>query len=207
MVGTIIIAVSYLLRPLQSFLDLRKKTAGYACIEWTTTESLQLQRAAYQGISSGTWTGHFDAIPVTKADELLGDLPRTYDTGPESSCIVEAKLGAEELKSATTPCRPADRTSNGPNAPVEEEIRYCTSGVEQASPTGLRDNTPQAVESCTSEDAGMSSDARVPSLAAISLSGGKIEWPYFNQIRADISSRSEPATERLLASRPSLERL
>ncbi|KAG8164825.1 hypothetical protein KVR01_005100 [Diaporthe batatas] len=78
-VGTVIIAISYLLEPIQDCLYHRKKIAGYSRLEWATTESLQLQRAAYQGIGSGTWTGHFDAIPVTKSDEILGDLAHTYD--------------------------------------------------------------------------------------------------------------------------------
>lgn len=50
----------------------------YRALEWAATETLQLQRAGYQGMGSGTWSGHADAIPRTRPGEVLGNLPLAY---------------------------------------------------------------------------------------------------------------------------------
>ncbi|POS74473.1 hypothetical protein DHEL01_v207137 [Diaporthe helianthi] len=163
-VGTIIIAMSYLLEPIQNLLHRRKKTDDYARLEWATPESLQLQRAAYQGIGSGTWTGHFDAIPVTKPKEYLSDLPRTYENEVTSSCIIQAKLGVEKVKPATMPHPHAAKASNDTNVQVtREQNRNFANGTEQTISTALPDNTRQSAELPRPEDAGM---PRPPPLAA-----------------------------------------
>ncbi|RDA94691.1 hypothetical protein CP533_6797 [Ophiocordyceps camponoti-saundersi (nom. inval.)] len=58
--------------------DMCNNQDPYAFLEWTTNETLQLQRAAYQGIQPGTWKGYTDAVPKTQDDEILPDLTRTY---------------------------------------------------------------------------------------------------------------------------------
>lgn len=52
----------------------------YTFLEWSTNETLQLQRLAYQGLGSGSWSGYADAIPTTQPGEELGNLPLAYAT-------------------------------------------------------------------------------------------------------------------------------
>lgn len=68
------------------------KSGEYKYLEWTSNGTLQLQRLAYQGIKSGTWSGYADDIPMTEAGALLGDLTNSYPevdqakkAGPEST--------------------------------------------------------------------------------------------------------------------------
>ncbi|KAG6359856.1 hypothetical protein INS49_010909 [Diaporthe citri] len=130
-VGTIIVIVSYSLEPVQNFLYRRKKIAEYARLEWATTESLQLQRVAYQGIGSGTWAGHFDAVPMTESDELMGDLPHSYHTGSGSSCTGHAKLSAEKLDPAPISPPSTGETSEESNESAVEDNRHFMSSAEQ----------------------------------------------------------------------------
>lgn len=78
--GMLIIVVSYILEPIYGCLYRRHQYGEYTYLEWTTTETLQLQRAGYQGIGSGTWLGHTGAIPRTTTGEKLGNLPCYYFT-------------------------------------------------------------------------------------------------------------------------------
>lgn len=77
--GLLIIVASFALEPVYACLHRRGKKYGqYEYLEWTATETLQLQRLAYQGIKSGTWSGYTDSVPMTKPCEILGDLPASY---------------------------------------------------------------------------------------------------------------------------------
>lgn len=76
--GTLIIVVSYILEPIYACMYRRNKYGEYTYLEWTTTETLQLQRTSYQGIGSGTWLGHTEAIPRTTTGENLANLPLSY---------------------------------------------------------------------------------------------------------------------------------
>lgn len=128
MVGTIIVVISYLLEPVQNFLYRRKKIAEYARLEWATTDSLQLQRAAFQGIGSGSWIGYLNAVPTTKPDELMGDLPHSYDTGSAPCCTGQGQLIVEQLNPAPIP---STSTSEGPEeSPVSEDHGHCVSSDE-----------------------------------------------------------------------------
>lgn len=76
--GTLIIIVSYILEPIYACIYRRNKYGEYTYLEWTTTETLQLQRTSYQGIGSGTWLGQTEAIPRTATGEKLANLPLSY---------------------------------------------------------------------------------------------------------------------------------
>lgn len=76
--GVLIILVSYILEPIYACLYRRNKYGEYTYLEWTTTETLQLQRTSYQGIGSGTWLGQTEAIPRTTTGEKLANLPLSY---------------------------------------------------------------------------------------------------------------------------------
>lgn len=148
MVGTIIVLTSYSLEPIQNFLYRRKKIGGYARLEWAATESLQLQRAAYQGIGSGTWKGSFDAVPITESDELMGDLPHIYHTGRGSSCACQTKLGAEKLDPAPISPPSTGEASEESNDLAAEHNRHCVSSAEQGSvPILSRHDAEQGTDS------------------------------------------------------------
>lgn len=91
--GTIIVALSYSLDAIQNCRNRRNNARGYQCLEWATNEVLQLQRAAYQGIGTGEWSGFTDDVPITGAGELMGDLPRSHGNNKGSSAEDEEKVG------------------------------------------------------------------------------------------------------------------
>ncbi|PFH60604.1 hypothetical protein XA68_10660 [Ophiocordyceps unilateralis] len=76
--GTIIIVVSYTLEPILHYFRRWRNPNKFTYLEWSDGQTLQLQRAAYQGIGCGTWTGYTDAVPTTKRDEILADLYTAY---------------------------------------------------------------------------------------------------------------------------------
>lgn len=85
--GVLIFVISYVLEPIFACLYHRRKYGEYTYLEWAATETLQLQRASYQGIGSGTWFGHTKTVPMTRRGEMLGNLPMYYSeprSGPAS---------------------------------------------------------------------------------------------------------------------------
>ncbi|RCI08496.1 hypothetical protein L249_8868 [Ophiocordyceps polyrhachis-furcata BCC 54312] len=87
--GLIIITSSYMIEPMYEYCWRRKHYKEYKFLEWSAEETLQLQRAAYQGIGSGTWEGLTHFVPTTDKDMPLADLTALYDDGrdvnPQSS--------------------------------------------------------------------------------------------------------------------------
>lgn len=83
--GTLLILVSYVLEPIFACLYRRWKYRKYTYLEWSATETLQLQRASYQGIGSGTWSGNNSTIPRTQKGEKLGNLPLSYFTSDDDT--------------------------------------------------------------------------------------------------------------------------
>ncbi|KAK0614802.1 hypothetical protein DIS24_g11914 [Lasiodiplodia hormozganensis] len=75
--GFLIILVAATLEPLAGCVQRRwGKTRGqYARLEWTATETLQLQRLAHEELGfGGAWTGAAETVPVTAPGELLAML-------------------------------------------------------------------------------------------------------------------------------------
>ncbi|KAK7717432.1 hypothetical protein SLS64_002924 [Diaporthe eres] len=83
--GVLIIIISYVLEPIFECLYRRRKYREYTFLEWTTSETLQLQRIGFQGVGSGTWTGYTDNIPRTKQDEALTGLALEYPLETDGS--------------------------------------------------------------------------------------------------------------------------
>lgn len=79
--GVLIILVSYLLEPIFECLARRSKFEEFKHLEWTGNETLQLQRMAYQGLGSESWSGYTDAVPKTRPGYFLADLHREYSAG------------------------------------------------------------------------------------------------------------------------------
>lgn len=76
--GVLIIVISYVLEPIFECLYHRRKYREYTFLEWSASETLQLQRIGFQGVGSGTWSGYTDNIPRTKQDETLTGLALEY---------------------------------------------------------------------------------------------------------------------------------
>ncbi|PHH89460.1 hypothetical protein CDD83_6026 [Cordyceps sp. RAO-2017] len=69
--GLFIAALSYAIEPIYEYLWRRSRHQGDKNLGRST---LQLQRAAYQGLRSGAWKGLSNAVPKTEQDVLLTDL-------------------------------------------------------------------------------------------------------------------------------------
>jgi hypothetical protein len=73
--GGIFIVVSYILEPVALLIQRRKKHKGYALLEWTLNETLQLQSLAHESQSEGNWTRSLgimpNKIPITAEGDLL----------------------------------------------------------------------------------------------------------------------------------------
>lgn len=76
--GVLIIVISYILEPIFECLYRRRKYREYTFLEWSASETLQLQRIGFQGIGSGTWSGYTDSIPRTKQGEIIASLALEY---------------------------------------------------------------------------------------------------------------------------------
>lgn len=76
--GVLVIITSYVLEPIFECLYRRRKYREYTFLEWSASETLQLQRIGFQGVGSGTWSGYTDTIPRTKQDEVLASLALEY---------------------------------------------------------------------------------------------------------------------------------
>ncbi|PFH62622.1 hypothetical protein XA68_12696 [Ophiocordyceps unilateralis] len=108
LIGLFIIASSHAVEPILAILARRRRKNGHAAytyLEWTANETLQLQRAAYQGIRSGTWTGFTKEVPKTKKGETL--------------------LHLTSLHTRTNGCgaEPASKATDGPQPPYSEHQR------------------------------------------------------------------------------------
>lgn len=83
-----IIITSFTIEPVIACLYRRNqsrtlKRSGHKYLEWASNATLQLQRLAYQGIGSGTWSGYTDDVPMTESGALLGDLTQSYPEEPK----------------------------------------------------------------------------------------------------------------------------
>ncbi|RDA84535.1 hypothetical protein CP532_3756 [Ophiocordyceps camponoti-leonardi (nom. inval.)] len=79
--GLFIITSSYTIEPIYEYCWRRRHYKEHKFLEWSAEETLQLQRAAYQGIGSGTWKGLTHFVPKTEEDMPLADLTALYDEG------------------------------------------------------------------------------------------------------------------------------
>lgn len=83
--GVLIIIISYVLEPIFECLYRRRKYREYTFLEWSASETLQLQRIGFQGVGAGTWSGYTDNIPRTKQGETLAGLALEYPLEADGS--------------------------------------------------------------------------------------------------------------------------
>ncbi|KAF1983251.1 hypothetical protein K402DRAFT_319465, partial [Aulographum hederae CBS 113979] len=70
--GTTIIVLSYTIESLVQRIQKWKNLDVYGRLEWTTNETLQLQRLAHEELGLGTWSRRAKDFPVTEDGEVLG---------------------------------------------------------------------------------------------------------------------------------------
>ncbi|RDA88405.1 hypothetical protein CP532_5561 [Ophiocordyceps camponoti-leonardi (nom. inval.)] len=99
--GFLIILISFGLEPTLDFLSRRRNPKGYTFLERQSYQLLQLQRAAYQGIRSGTWEGFTGAVPRTKGVEVLADLASWYGDGESRGGEKMNDAGVSPVQSAS----------------------------------------------------------------------------------------------------------
>lgn len=98
--GVLIIISSYVLEPIFECLYRRRKYREYTFLEWSASETLQLQRIGFQGIGSGTWSGYTDNIPRTKEGEALASLALEYPL--KANCSNDSSGTPEKTNGNTT---------------------------------------------------------------------------------------------------------
>ncbi|KAF4539272.1 uncharacterized protein LTHEOB_10436 [Lasiodiplodia theobromae] len=104
--GALIIVVAATLEPLVGCVQRRwgKARGQYARLEWTATETLQLQRLAHEELGfGGAWTGAAETVPVTAPGELLAMLdvrdlehPRLLGKEGAGLCEESEKVGDQQ---------------------------------------------------------------------------------------------------------------
>ncbi len=80
--GGLIVLLSFMLDPILSWCLDRSGRHRYAKLEWSTNETIQLQRMAHEGSGMGTWSRGTNSIPVTKPGDVLAVLDITNPTHP-----------------------------------------------------------------------------------------------------------------------------
>lgn len=115
LVGLIIIATSHAVEPVFAILARRRnRPPAHPYLEWTANETLQLQRAAYEGLGSGTWTGLGSEIPKTERGEKLSDLTARYtrvvDAEGEYKATGTSSNQAQQSSSSSSPDRGQSRS-------------------------------------------------------------------------------------------------
>lgn len=109
--GGLIIVTSYILEPIFECLYRRRKYGEYTYLEWSASETLQLQRIGFQGVGSGTWSGYTDNIPRTKQDEALAGLASAYPLdadGSDGGRRSQEKTSSNTTGTGGTPSRDQD---------------------------------------------------------------------------------------------------
>lgn len=112
-IGALIVAISYLLEYIQAWLYRHRNLKEYAYLEWTTNETLQLQRMAYQGLESGHWSRYTDTIPLTEPGNILANLPRIYPLDKKKEPDVEQGTAEKPTGATITTVQTAPLTQVG----------------------------------------------------------------------------------------------
>lgn len=154
--GLIIISTNFILEPLMTFIQHRKKSRklAYKELEWDLNNILQLQRMVYEGQGSGTLQGASGEIPLTSRGDKFG-IPRWTGTGDAkrnsqgesssesvSSPLIEKKRGDEYLGLWEVPPGDTPLTSHGD----EFEIPHWT-GTSNARRTSQGETSSESASS------------------------------------------------------------
>lgn len=101
-IGGLIIGVSYTLGSLVNWIQTRKNLNLYRRLEWTTNETLQLQRLAHEELGFGTWTRTEGDYPITAPGEQLAILDLSEPTHPRlQSSTVKNEAASDDDRRRT----------------------------------------------------------------------------------------------------------
>lgn len=148
--GMLMIIISYSLEPIFGYFYRRQAYSGYKYLEWTTNQTLQLQRLAYQGLGSGAWSGYSDTIPTTRDAYFLADLPLSYPVEDEKSDGIQTQIPTHPQNgSAIDPSSSAEDSqhtlaSPNPDAQTQSADRTASDTEENVSPVAARPVSPSA---------------------------------------------------------------
>lgn len=157
-VGALIIATSLLLEHIQAWLYRRRNLKGYAYLEWTVNETLQLQRMAYQGLASGHWSRYTDRIPLAEPSDTLANLAGSYPFDVKEEADAERGLTVNKGTGTTvTIVQAAPLTQTETNGSSETPCDD-NSHVEQAA-TGRRQSMEVVPAGHSPRDEGVHSPA------------------------------------------------
>jgi hypothetical protein len=95
-VGALIIITSLVLPIAVEHFQRRRNR--YSSLEWTTNDTLQLQRLAHEAVGAGTWKGTIDDYPTTADREMLAVLDVTDPTHPR---LEAAELEVTKIQTVT----------------------------------------------------------------------------------------------------------
>lgn len=96
-IGGLLISVSFTLEFAVDWIRRRKNHGIYKRLEWTTNDTLQLQRLAHEELGFGTWTRTAGDHPVTMPGEQLATLDISDPDHPRLASP-ETKSGASSRK-------------------------------------------------------------------------------------------------------------
>ncbi|RDA88415.1 hypothetical protein CP532_5591 [Ophiocordyceps camponoti-leonardi (nom. inval.)] len=125
--GVIIIIVSYALEPVLYYTRRWRNPKQFTFLEWQTSQTLQLQGAAYQGIGSGGWMDCTEAIPTTEGDQVLADLSTFYT----SACDGDKRVGKEDQGNNVNSLAQLDPAGRSDGSSQHQESRLQQSLLEE----------------------------------------------------------------------------
>ncbi|KAK8128950.1 hypothetical protein PG984_010058 [Apiospora sp. TS-2023a] len=100
--GSLIIALSFVVTPLLRFLQGRGRYSRYAYLEWESETAIQLHRLAQEQLGHGYWSRCDERVPVTRPGDLLAPVDIADPTHPVLKCApTVAKDAASEDAAAS----------------------------------------------------------------------------------------------------------
>lgn len=141
---------SLLLEHIQAWLYRRRNLKEYAYLEWTANETLQLQRMAYQGLSSGHWSHYTDRIPLAEPGDTLANLAGSYPfdvkekADAERGYSVNKGTGTTVTTVQAAPLTPTEANgSSGTPCDDNSHVEQAGAGRRQSVEVVPAGNTPR----------------------------------------------------------------
>jgi hypothetical protein len=106
---------------------------------WVQDGVLQLQRRAYEAHKEGTWSGLSKEVPLTKAKQLLAELPLTSLPSANSSAVSTPPIGTQSNSAAPTQSAQAPTITPQPTLPQSNPSQH-----PPAHPTSRPATPPQS---------------------------------------------------------------
>lgn len=129
--GGIIIVLELILEPILRCIQRRRNIALYQRLEWVTTETLQLQRMAHEGLGAGTWEGTTESVPFTAPSEPLARLNVSDKTHPR--LVYEAAVG-DKGKPTASEGRPHSSSLDTTTADILDPVEFLHYGSPNEIP-------------------------------------------------------------------------